>query len=119
MARVAVSDDMIDWLRPRLVDARARGIDAYRDTRFEPELVRVWLTELRRVSNTVSSEAREAVAGQHGPRQARDRVVAARMLDEAAERVLARDPRWKTLQDAVALLELAHESATCVDVRGD
>ena len=116
-ARVAVPDDFVNWLLPRLKDPRTRHLDPYGDTRIAGAQIGVWLDELRRVSEGLRNEAR--VRAESRGRWPRDPELRERLLDEAAERALKTVPEYTKLGEVVALLDLAEQQAGHIDAIGD
>jgi hypothetical protein len=117
LAWVDMPDDLIEWLVPRMRNARARAIDPYRDTFFDQDLVATWLGELRRIADDMRHTA--CAECEKVGRWPRNPATRAALLTGAATRALGRDAHWRSVQDAIALLELAQERRGRIDARGD
>lgn len=116
-ASLAVSDDFVDWLLPRLKDPRTRYLDPYADTRIGGAQLGVWIAEIERVAEELRIEAR-ARAESRG-RWPRDPDLRLRLIHEAAERALKTAPEYAKLGEVIAILQLAEQRAAHIDAIGD
>ena len=111
-----VDHEFLDWLRPHVSDYEVAQLDPFRNTALDKRLLECWLAALTKAREAVCKEIAVLVGKQRLPADRATRVV---VTGQLIERELARQQWVRTLDDLVALLELARSSHGIVRIIAD